>query len=111
MPYSRQRPRIAANGRIAVRLTTAQRDLFVRDADVPRPLSHELHRAPVKAGKLSVRVTRESLDALIAAAAKMPAGNRDDERSLATLVRYLEGLEDRFAEPEGAAETDVAEEN
>lgn len=100
MPYSRQRPRIAANGRIAVRLTTRQRDLFTHDADIPRPLSFALRQAPVRAGKLSVRITREGLDALIAVAAKAPANNRDEEKDLAVLVRYLEGLEDRFSEPE-----------
>lgn len=95
---------MAPNGRVAVRLTTAQRDMFIRSPEVPKDLGHLLHRAPVRAGKLSIRVTREALDALIAAAARHGANGREEERALATLVRYLEGLEDRFEEPEDEAD-------
>jgi uncharacterized protein (DUF1778 family) len=100
MPYSRQRPRVPSNGRIAVRLTTAQRDLFIKAVETPKDLAHALHRAPVREGKLSIRVTRESLDALVAAAANSRPPDREAERVLVALLRYLESLEDRFAEPE-----------
>ncbi len=104
MPYSRQRPRIAPNGRVAIRLTTAQRDMFIQSGAVPKELGHVLHRAPVRAGKLSLRVTRGSLEALIAAASRHESGNREEERAVVTLLRYLEGLEERFEEPETESE-------
>jgi hypothetical protein len=109
MPYSRQRPRIASNGRIAVRLSTSQRDLFIRAPETPKDLAHVLHRAPVRSGKLSVRLTRVSLEALIAAAANSHAPDRKAAHELATLLRYLEGLEDRFAEPEYEDESTASE--
>lgn len=104
MPYSRQRPRIAPNGRVPVRLTTAQRDLFIKAGETPRELGYALHRAPVRSGKLRVRVTRAALEALISVAAKSGARDREEERALGTLVRYLEGLEDRFEPGDDGAE-------
>lgn len=100
MAYLRQRPRIPATGRVTVRLTPAQRDLFIGSAATPKNLSHALHRAAVREGKLAVRLDRELLDTLILAAAKLPAADRKSERSIETLLRYLESLADRFAEPE-----------
>ncbi|MET0263354.1 MAG: hypothetical protein ABW223_10685 [Rariglobus sp.] len=87
-----------------MRLTTAQRDLFIKAAEIPRDLGYALHRAPVKAGKLRVSVTRAALEALISVAAKTGAHDREDERALAALVRYLEGLEDRFEEEDDDSE-------
>jgi hypothetical protein len=111
MPYSRQRPRVAPTGRIGVRLTTAQRDLFVQAKETPQDVAHALRRAPVKAGKLSLRLKREELESLIAAAVNTRARDNDDERALATLVRYLEGLEKRFevVEPSDAGAAEVAD--
>lgn len=109
MPYSRQRPRIAPNGRVAVRLTTVQRDMFMHAPEMPKDLAHALHRAPVRAGKLSIRATQASLAVLISVAAAHPARNREEERALSTLVRYLEGLEDRFEEPEDGEATEWSE--
>ena len=74
--------------------------MFIHATKIPKDLAHALHRAPVRAGKLSIRATQASLAALIAAAAAHPSRNREEERALETLLRYLEGLEDRFAEPE-----------
>lgn len=99
MNPTRLRPRVASNGRISVRLNTAQRDLCVRAADTPRDLAYALRNAPVRDGKLSVRVRRAELDALIAAATGAPAAGRREERELAAFVRYLESLEERFFEP------------
>ena len=107
MPYQRRRPRIPATGRVTLWLNPAQRDLFVHSPDTPRALSHALHHAPVQKGKLTLRVTRDALDALIAAAAKFAPQSRDEDRALATLLRYLESLEDRFAED---VDDEVAEE-
>ena len=104
MPYSRQRPLLAPTERITVRLKTDQRDRFIQATGTPKNLAHELHRAPVRAGKLSLRVTRESLEALIAVAAQSPAADRREDRALATLLRYLESLEDRFADPNDPAD-------
>lgn len=104
MPYSRQRPRIAPNGRVPVRLTTAQRDLFIQAGEIPRELGYALHRAPVKAGKLRASVTRAALETLISVAAKSGSRDREEERALAALVRYLEGLEDRFEGDDEEAE-------
>jgi hypothetical protein len=100
MPYSRRLPRIAPTGRITIWLNPAQRDLFIQSPDTPKDLSHALHHAPVRSGKLTVRVTREALDALIAVAANFSAQSRGEERAITTLLRYLETLEDRFAEEE-----------
>ena len=98
MPHQRRLPRIPATGRVTLWLNPAQRDLFVHSPETPRALSHALHHAPVQKGKLTLRVTRDLLDALIAAAAKFAPQSRDEERALATLLRYLESLEDRFAD-------------
>jgi hypothetical protein len=45
-----------------------------------------------------VRVTRAELDAMIAAAIKVPAAGRAEERALDVFVRYLEARADRFEE-------------
>lgn len=100
MPYSRQRPPIPPTGRVAVRLTTGQRDLFLRSHSLPRELGHPLHHAVVRRGKLQVRVTRSELDALIAAAAQACEADAAGERALTALLGYLESIEDRFAEPD-----------
>jgi hypothetical protein len=100
MPYSRQRQRIAPNGRISVRLTPEQRDLFIRSSAIPKNLGHLLHHAPVREGKLSVRIDRVGLEAMILAAARVTAADRAEERALAALLRYLESREDRFADPD-----------
>lgn len=104
MPYSRQRPRLAPTGRVAVRLTPPQRDQFIHSGDLPAGLGQALHRAVVREGKLSVRVTRDELDLLIRAGAKLRPADRRAEREMDTLLRYLEGLEDRFAEPPESTE-------
>ncbi len=96
MPYSRQRPRIPANGRISIRLTTAQRDWFLRDDAAPKDLAQALHHAAVREGKLALRVARPALETLIAIAARAPATDRKTERDLAALLRYLESVDDRF---------------
>jgi hypothetical protein len=96
MPYSRQRPRIAPTGRIALRLTPEQRDLFLGSGHLPKDLGHVLHRAAVRQGKLMVRLSREELDTLIAAGAKVSPSDAAAERNLDTLLRYLESLADRF---------------
>jgi hypothetical protein len=98
MPYQRRRPRIPATGRVTLWLNTAQRDVFVHSRETPQALSHALHRAPVKKGKLTLRVTRESVDALILAAANATPKNAAEERTFNALIRYLESLEDRFEE-------------
>lgn len=112
MPYLRQRQRIPTNGKTAVRLSTGQRDLFIASPGLPRDIVFALKRAPVRKGKLEVRVGRASLDAMIlAAAAAIPEPPSDPapralvarRRELGTFVRYLEELEDRF-EDESASE-------
>jgi hypothetical protein len=57
-----------------------------------------------------VRLTREELDALIAAAAQMPAHDAKADRALGTLLRYLEAAADRFEEPDdsGAEATETS---
>lgn len=108
MNPERLRPRFAPTGRASIRINPRQRDLFVRAAETPRNLAYALRNAPVREGKLSVRVTRPELDALIAVAAGAAAETRTEERELASLVRYLEGVGDRFLEPE-ADEAEKAE--
>lgn len=103
MPYSRQRPRVPAGGRASIHLSPEQRDWLIHSVDTPRDLGHALHRAPVRQGKLSLRVTREELDALIRAAAAIAATDKQMERTVAALLRYLESVEDRF-EDENASE-------
>ncbi len=100
MPYSRQRPRIPPTGRVTIRLTPAQRDVLTAQANLPQRLGHALHRAPVRRGELSLRVTRSELDAIIVAAAGAAVPDRAAERALATFLRYLESMEDRFGEVE-----------
>jgi uncharacterized protein (DUF1778 family) len=98
MLFSRRRPRIAATGRVSVRLTTSQRDLFLGGRAVPPALAFALKHAPVRDGKLSLRVTRDELDRLIAAAAQVTPANKADARVLDIFLSYLESLEDRFEE-------------
>lgn len=98
MPYSRQRPRIAPTGRVSLRLHTGQRDLLVHAPGTPPGLGHALHRAPVRAGKLTLRVGRGELEALIAVAANLRPTDRRTERELDALLRYLESREEQFAE-------------
>jgi hypothetical protein len=100
MPYSRRRPRISATGRVSVRLSTRQRDLFLGSRDVPASLVFALKHAPVRDGKLSLRITRSELDHLIATVAKIAPRDKAHERDLNTFLDYLDGLEDRFEETE-----------
>jgi hypothetical protein len=113
MPYLRQRQRIAANGRIGVRLNPGQRDQLLRSPLLSRQTGHLLHRAPVRKGKLEIRLDRASLDAMILAAASFPEEESAHSkvaarRAHATFLRYLEGLADRFEEPEETAPEDQA---
>lgn len=96
MPYTRRQPRIAATGAISIRLSPAQRDLLMHSLHVPQEVGHLLHRATVREGRLMVRLKREALDALIAAAAHAPAADRKVERDLDALLGYLEAMADRF---------------
>ena len=107
MPYLRQLPRIPATGKIGVRLTTDQRDLILASPQLRREIAFALKRAPVKKGKLEVRLVRASLDAMIlvvaAAIPDLPPGPApralvEMRRSLNTFVLYLEELSDRFEE-------------
>ena len=107
MPYLRRRPKIPAQGRAPVRMTPAQRDLLIARPELPRPQGQLLHRARVGEGKLQVRFTRDELDAVIAAAIRIPAPDRAAERALDTFIDYLEDQSDRFAEFE--SERDVGE--
>jgi hypothetical protein len=50
----------------------------------------------VRKGKLALRVSQPELDALIATAASVPAIDPASDRALTALLRYLEGIEDRF---------------
>lgn len=101
MPYSRRRPRVAPTGRISLRLNTRQRDLLIHAADTPKDVGHALHHAPVRDGKLALRVTRHALDALIAVVARTDFPDRRSERELDAFLHYLESRADRFAEPDG----------
>lgn len=100
MPYSRQRPRIPASGRVSIRLSTSQRDSFIGEPSLPRNLGHALHRSPVRDGKVVIRVTRTELDALIRIAAAARPLDRRAERATQSFLRYLESQEDRFAVPD-----------
>lgn len=100
MSYLRQRPRIAPTGRVALRITPAQRDELLRSQRTPQSLAHMLHRAAVKGGWLSLRVGRDELDTLIMAAADVRAADRKEERVLTSLLDYLESIEERFVDPE-----------
>jgi hypothetical protein len=66
-------------------------------------LVHALRRAPVREGKLNVRVDRAELEAMILVVAKLPQGGRQVEPKVAALLRYLEETEDRFEDPEDEA--------
>lgn len=109
MAYLRRRPRIAPNGRVSVRLTPSQRDLFTGAATVPKSVVHALRNAHVLDGKLSIRIDRDALESLIVAAAEAAARNPRTDNKLGALVRYLESLEDRFADDEthSSAEDDA----
>ena len=98
MPYLRQRAKIPATGRVTVRLDTTQRDWLEGAVGTPRALGHRLHRAPVHKGKLEIRVDREELAALIAAAVGLPVADKQSERAIDSFVRYLEMQEERFAD-------------
>jgi hypothetical protein len=107
MPYLRRLPRIPAHGKTSIWLTPSQRDLLLRTAGLSRDLGHLLHRAPVRKGKLEVRVGREALDTMILAGAAaipaLPPGPApralvETRRVLDTFVRYLEEQADRFEE-------------
>lgn len=74
--------------------------MLLGTASTPKQLGHALHRAAVRRGELTLRVTREELDALILSAANAAVPDRAAERALATFLRYLESMEERFAEPE-----------
>lgn len=100
MPHSRLRPRIPANGRVAIRLTPAQRDLFQGSPEIPRALGQALHHAVVREGKLTLRVDRDAVLSLITVAAKVAVDGRRAESEIATLLRYLEAADDRFADEE-----------
>ena len=89
-----------------MRLDTSRRDLFVRSLETPRDLIHALRKAPVRDGKLSVRVRRSELAALIAAAARARVEGKREEREVAALLRYLESWEERFEEPEEEPENE-----
>jgi hypothetical protein len=109
MPYSRQRPRIGPTGRITIRLSTGQRDFLLNSAELPKALGHALHRAVVRRGELSARVTRGELDALIVVAAAMRVPDRKSEKELAMFLRYLESMEDRFEDANVEETGDAAE--
>ena len=98
MPYLRQQRRIPANGKVAIRMTPAQRDLFTTSRDTPIDLGFSLRKAPVREGELSIRVNRHQLDALIGIAARSRAPDKHAEKKLETFIRYLEKNEDRFAD-------------
>lgn len=99
MPHSRLRPRIAATGRVVLRLSTRQRDLFLGNREVPAELAFALKNAAVREGKLGLRVTRRELDRLIAAAVKITPRDKQHERELNAFLDYLDRLEDRFEDP------------
>lgn len=101
MPYLRQRQKIPGNGRIAVKLTPAQRDQLIGNSTMPRGLGHLLHRAPAKQGKLHIRLTKSELDTLIDCAVVLPISNPASQRALDIFIDYLETQVDRF---EGAHE-------
>jgi hypothetical protein len=109
MPYSRQRPRLAASSRVSIRLSIEQRDLFLRSGDTPKDLGHALHRAPVRDGKLTVRVSRAQLDRMIEIAARTSGRDRREQRSLDTFIRFLENMSDRFEDEAGESPSDGAE--
>jgi hypothetical protein len=77
-------------------LTSFQRDLFLNNRDVAPDLAHALKRAPVRSGKLGVRVSSRELDTLILATAQICSPDRRVQRELDMLVRYLERMEDSF---------------
>lgn len=101
MAYLRRQRRFGASERVTVRLTTAQRDVLLGARGVSPTLGHLLHRAHVTDGQLAVRLARGELDTLIAAAANVAVADRQAERGMATLLRYLESIEDRFVDAGG----------
>lgn len=96
MAFSRQRPRIAATGRVSVRLNPSQRNLLLDHRDLPAPLAFALKHAAVRDGKLNVRVTRPELDRLIVAVAAIRPLEPRERRTLDAWLDYLESLDDRF---------------
>jgi hypothetical protein len=102
MPYLRQRQKIPATGRVPLKLSPAQRDQLLGTTNLPRKLGHLLHHAPVKQGKLRIRLTNAELDALILSAATIPTSDPTAKRALDTFLSYLEAQSDRFdsEEPE-----------
>jgi hypothetical protein len=100
MPYLRQRQKIPPAGRVPIKLTPAQRDQLIAHPSLPRGLGHFLHGAPVKEGKLRVRLTSPELDALILTAVALPAPTPAAKRALDVFLSYLETQADRFDEPD-----------
>ena len=96
MPYLRQRQKIPATGRVAIKLTPAQRDQLIESATLSRGLGKLLHRAAVKQGKLYVRLTGPELDALILSAVGIPTPNLATKRAIDIFLGYLEAQADRF---------------
>ncbi len=114
MPYLRQRQRIATNGRVGVRFSVEQRDQLIRSPHTPREVAHRLHRAPVRGGKLEIRLDRAALDAVILAVAHEPENDTRpaktrDRRAQATFLRYLENLSDRFEDEDDGNADSAAE--
>ena len=99
MLFLRRKPKLAPTARVTIRLTTDQRDQLLHSPALPRALGHLLHRAPVKKGKLEIRVNRSELDTLIETGAKQPVARRADEKALDVFLLYLENQADRFDEP------------
>lgn len=108
MAHPRRLPRFTTGSRVPIRLSTAQRDLFLGSAALPQGLGHALHRAPVREGKLNVHASQVEIDTLIAIAAKARPSDRSEERSLDALLRYLEGISDRFAPAVEDADAETA---
>lgn len=80
--------------------------MFIQSRETPKSLAHALHRSPVRDGKLSIRVNRKELDALISSAARIRVDHKTEQRLLASLLRYLETAADRFAEDEAVEPDD-----
>ena len=104
MSHVRRLPKIAPTGRVAVRLSPAQRDQVLNSRTLPRKLGHLLHRAPVREGKLEIRVSQPELEALITSAAGVVVSEPAALRALDVFLDYLETQADRFAERAAEAE-------